>query len=45
LLVQNQPELLPFWDNLGEVYDFFEAQKQIVKYKVDEMSGRYVLER
>ena len=45
LLALNRPELLPFWDNLGEAYDFFEAQKQMVKYKVDEVSGRYVLER
>lgn len=45
LLTTNRPELLPFWDNLGEAYDFFETQKQIVKYKVDEVSGRYVLER
>jgi murein L,D-transpeptidase YafK len=45
LLGRNQPELLSFWDNLGEAYVFFETQKQIVKYKVDEVSGRYVLER
>lgn len=45
LLALNRPDLLPFWDNLKEAYDFFETQKQLVKYKVDTMSGRYVLEQ
>ena len=45
LLTLNRPDLLPFWDNLKEAYDFFETQKQLVKYKVDTMSGRYVLEQ
>ena len=42
LLVHNRPQFLPFWDNLGETYQFFETHRQVVKYKVDDANGRYV---
>lgn len=41
LLARNQPALLPFWDNLGEAYQFFEEKKVLPKYEVEAESGRY----
>jgi murein L,D-transpeptidase YafK len=44
LLATNRPELLPFWDNLGEAYDFFEQRKILPTYTVEPATGRYRLE-
>lgn len=44
LLALNRPELLPFWDNLGEAYVFFEQRKILPTYIVEPGTGRYRLE-
>lgn len=41
LLARNQASLLPFWDNLGEAYQFFEEKRVLPKYEVEAESGRY----
>lgn len=44
LLALNRQELLPFWDNLGEAYDFFERRKILPTYTIESATGRYRLE-
>jgi murein L,D-transpeptidase YafK len=43
LLVPNSPQLMSFWGNLAEAYDFFEEKKTVPKYGVEFSSGRYVI--
>jgi murein L,D-transpeptidase YafK len=43
LLAPHQPELLPFWDNLSEAYDFFERKKILPTYTIEPGTGNYVL--
>ncbi|MDX2069204.1 MAG: hypothetical protein SFV55_12340 [Haliscomenobacter sp.] len=44
LLALNRPDLLPFWDNLGEAYGFFEQRKILPTYTIEPVTGRYMLE-
>lgn len=44
LLSRNRAELLPFWDNLTEAYDFFERRKIMPTYSIEPGTGRYMLE-
>lgn len=44
LLARNQADLLPFWDNLTEAYDFFEKKKVLPAYTIEPGTGRYRLE-
>jgi murein L,D-transpeptidase YafK len=41
LLALNRPELLPFWDNLGEAFWFFEEKRMIPTYEVEAGTGKY----
>lgn len=41
LLARNQPELLPFWDNLGKAYWWFEEKRVLSDYSVEPITGRY----
>ena len=45
LLKRKQPQLMPFWENLAEAYDFFEEKKLVPGYEVELNSGRYILEK
>ena len=41
LLALNRPELLPFWDNLGEAFWFFEEKRMMPIYEVEAGTGKY----
>ncbi|WP_373552552.1 murein L,D-transpeptidase family protein [Haliscomenobacter sp.] len=43
LLAPHHPELLPFWDNLSEAYDFFERKKILPTYTIEPGTGTYLL--